>query len=64
MKVFLLLLLVVPSASAQTDSTQVKNDSITWNKELEDVTVKASTTQTVVTSVSTSPTASASSKPA
>ena len=41
LKVFLLLLLVVPSASAQTDSTQVKNDSITWNQELEGVTVKA-----------------------
>ena len=41
LKVFLLLLLVAPSASAQTDSTQVKNDSITWNKELEGVTVKA-----------------------
>ena len=32
LKVFLLLLLVVPSASAQTDSTQVKKDSITWNQ--------------------------------
>lgn len=41
LKVFLLLLLVAPSASAQTDSTQVKNDSITWNQELEGVTVKA-----------------------
>ena len=41
LKVFLLLLLVVLSASAQTDSTQVKNDSITWNQELEGVTVKA-----------------------
>jgi len=41
LKVFLLLLLVAPSASAQTDSTKVQNDSITWNKELEGVTVKA-----------------------
>ena len=41
LKVFLLLLLVAPSASAQTDSTQVKNDYITWNQELEGVTVKA-----------------------
>ena len=41
LKVFLLLLFVVLSASAQTDSTQVKNDSITWNQELEGVTVKA-----------------------
>ena len=41
LKVFLLLLLVAPSASAQTDSTQLKNDSITWNQELEGVTVKA-----------------------
>ena len=39
--VFLLLLLVAPSASAQTDSTQVKKDSITWSQELEGVTVKA-----------------------
>ena len=41
LKVFLLLLLVAPSASAQTDSTQVKDDSIIWNQELEGVTVKA-----------------------
>ena len=41
LKVFLLLLLVALSASAQTDSTQVKNDSITWSQELEGVTVKA-----------------------
>ena len=41
LKVFLLLLLVAPSASAQTDSTKVQNDSITWNKEIEGVTVKA-----------------------
>ena len=39
LKVFLLLLFVAPSA--QTDSTKVQNDSITWNKELEGVTVKA-----------------------
>ena len=41
LKVFLLLMLVAPSASAQTDSTKVKNDSVTWNQELEGVTVKA-----------------------
>ena len=41
LKVFLLLLLVAPSASAQTDSTKVQNDSITWNQELEGVTVKS-----------------------
>ena len=41
LKVFLLLLFVASSASAQTDSTKVQNDSITWNKELEGVTVKA-----------------------
>ena len=41
LKVFLLLLLVAPSASAQTDSTKVQNDSITWSQELEGVTVKA-----------------------
>jgi len=41
LKVFLLLLLVVPSASAQTDCAKVQNDSITWNQELEGVTVKA-----------------------
>ena len=41
LKVFFLLLLVASSASAQTDSTKVQNDSITWNKELEGVTVKA-----------------------
>ena len=41
----LLLLLVMFSTAtfgmAQTDSTKVQNDSITWNKELEGVTVKA-----------------------
>ena len=39
-----LLLVMFSTATfgmAQTDSTQVKNDSITWNKELEGVTVKA-----------------------
>ena len=39
-----LLLVMLSTATfgiAQTDSTQVKNDSITWNKELEGVTVKA-----------------------
>ncbi len=41
LKVFFLLLLVASSASAQTDSTQVKKDSITWSQELEGVTVKA-----------------------
>ena len=41
LKVFLLLLFVASSASAQTDSTKVQNDSITWNQELEGVTVKA-----------------------
>ena len=41
LKVFLLLLLVASSALAQTDSTKVQNDSITWNQELEGVTVKA-----------------------
>ena len=41
LKVFLLLLLVALSASAQTDSTKVQNDSITWSQELEGVTVKA-----------------------
>ena len=41
LKVFFLLLLVASSASAQTDSTQVKKNSITWSQELEGVTVKA-----------------------
>ena len=39
-----LLLVMFSTATfgmAQTDSTQVKNDSITWNQELEGVTVKA-----------------------
>ena len=39
------LLLAMLSAAtfgmAQTDSTKVQNDSITWNQELEGVTVKA-----------------------
>ena len=30
-------------ATAQTDSTNVKNDSITWNQELEGIVVKAQT---------------------
>ena len=41
---FLLLLVMFSTATfgiAQTDSTKVQNDSITWNKELEGVTVKA-----------------------
>ncbi len=39
-----LLLVMFSTATfgmAQTDSTKVQNDSITWNKELEGVTVKA-----------------------
>ena len=39
-----LLLVMLSTATfgiAQTDSTKVQNDSITWNKELEGVTVKA-----------------------
>ena len=43
--VFLSLLLVArvgeTTAQTQTDSTSVKNDSITWNKELEGVVIKA-----------------------
>lgn len=43
--VFLSLLLAarvgIATAQAQTDSTSVKNDSITWNKELEGVVIKA-----------------------
>ena len=41
---FLLLLAMLSAATfgmAQTDSTKVQNDSITWNQELEGVTVKA-----------------------
>ena len=41
---FLLLLVMFSTATiglAQTDSTKVQNDSITWNQELEGVTVKA-----------------------
>ena len=41
---FRLLLAMFSTATfgmAQTDSTKVQNDSITWNKELEGVTVKA-----------------------
>ena len=41
---FLLLLAILSVATlgmAQTDSTKVQNDSITWNQELEGVTVKA-----------------------
>ena len=41
---FLLLLPMLSAmtlANAQTDSTKVQNDSITWNQELEGVTVKA-----------------------
>ena len=41
---FLFLLAMLSAAtfaSAQTDSTKVQNDSITWNQELEGVTVKA-----------------------
>ena len=39
-----LLLVMLSTATfgiAQTDSTKVQNDSITWNKELEGITVKA-----------------------
>ena len=36
-----LLVLMSMEAKAQTDSITVKNDSITWSKELEGVTVKA-----------------------
>ena len=36
-----LLLLAVEPSWAQTDSTQVKNDSVAWNKSLEGVTVTA-----------------------
>ena len=41
--IVLLLLLVARGgiATAQTDSTNVKNDSITWNQELEGIVVKA-----------------------
>ena len=43
--VFLSLLLIArvgeTTAQTQTDSTSVKNDSITWNKELEGVVIKA-----------------------
>ena len=41
---FLLMLVMVSAATfgmAQTDSTKVQNDSITWNQELEGVTIKA-----------------------
>ena len=43
--VFLSLLLAarvgIATAQTQTDSTSVKNDSITWNTELEGVEIKA-----------------------
>ena len=37
----LLLVARVGIATAQKDSTNVKNDSITWNQELEGIVVKA-----------------------
>ena len=45
-KIVILLLLLVArvggaAAQTQTDSTSVNNDSITWNKELEGVVIKA-----------------------
>ena len=41
LQLLLVMFLTATFGMAQTDSTKVQNDSITWNKELEGVTVKA-----------------------
>ena len=41
LQLLLVMFLTATFGMSQTDSTKVQNDSITWNKELEGVTVKA-----------------------
>ena len=41
LQLLLVMFLTATFGMAQTDSTKVQNDSITWNQELEGVTVKA-----------------------
>ena len=41
LQLLLVMFLAATFGMAQTDSTKVQNDSITWNQELEGVTVKA-----------------------
>ena len=41
LQLLLVMFLTATFGMAQTDSTKVQNDSITWNQELEGITVKA-----------------------